>query len=55
MEVALAEIHRCAGTQFDPTLAEAFFRIGPDRLGELIHSDPQPLDLFEIQPQLRCA
>jgi HD-GYP domain-containing protein (c-di-GMP phosphodiesterase class II) len=36
LEVALAEIRRCAGTQFDPALAEAFLRIGADRLRELL-------------------
>ena len=28
LEVALTEIRRCAGTQFDPALAEAFLRTG---------------------------
>jgi HD-GYP domain-containing protein (c-di-GMP phosphodiesterase class II) len=36
LEVALAEIRRCAGTQFDPALAETFLRIGADRLRELL-------------------
>ncbi len=36
LEVALAEIRRCAGTQFDPALAEAFLHIGIDRLRELL-------------------
>jgi HD-GYP domain-containing protein (c-di-GMP phosphodiesterase class II) len=31
-EVALSEIQRCSGTQFDPLLAEAFVRIGVERL-----------------------
>jgi HD-GYP domain-containing protein (c-di-GMP phosphodiesterase class II) len=36
LELALAEIRRCTGTQFDPILAETFLRIGADRLRELI-------------------
>jgi putative nucleotidyltransferase with HDIG domain len=38
IEVALMEIRRCAGTQFDPVLAEAFLAIGADRLGDLMRS-----------------
>jgi len=36
LEVALTEIRRCGGTQFDPTLTEAFLRIGPEKLRELV-------------------
>jgi HD-GYP domain-containing protein (c-di-GMP phosphodiesterase class II) len=36
IEVALMEIRRCAGTQFDPLLADAFLSIGATRLRELI-------------------
>ena len=36
IEVALMEIRRCAGTQFDPVLADAFLSIGAPRLRELI-------------------
>jgi HD-GYP domain-containing protein (c-di-GMP phosphodiesterase class II) len=36
IEVALMEIRRCAGTQFDPLLADAFLSIGAARLRELI-------------------
>lgn len=38
IEVALMEIRRCAGTQFDPVLADAFLSIGAARLRELIGS-----------------
>ena len=38
IEVALMEIRRCAGTQFDPLLADAFLSIGAPRLRELIES-----------------
>jgi HD-GYP domain-containing protein (c-di-GMP phosphodiesterase class II) len=36
LEVALTEIRRCSGTQFDPGLAEAFLRLGAPRLRELV-------------------
>lgn len=38
IEVALMEIRRCAGTQFDPILADAFLSIGAARLRELVGS-----------------
>jgi putative nucleotidyltransferase with HDIG domain len=36
LEVALIEVRRCAGTQFDPTLAEAFLRIKPEEFRSLL-------------------
>jgi HD-GYP domain-containing protein (c-di-GMP phosphodiesterase class II) len=36
LEVALAEIRRCGGTQFDPALTEHFLNIGIDRFRELL-------------------
>jgi HD-GYP domain-containing protein (c-di-GMP phosphodiesterase class II) len=36
LEVALIELRRCAGTQFDPQLAEAFLRIPPEELRQLL-------------------
>src|SRR5262249_34935536 len=36
LEVTLADIRRCSGTQFDPALADAFLRIGTDRLREVV-------------------
>ena len=33
---ALVEINRCAGTQFDPTLADAFVGMGVTRLADLV-------------------
>ena len=36
LEVALTEIRRCSGTQFDPALAEAFLQIGAEQLRELL-------------------
>ena len=38
IEVAMMEIRRCSGTQFDPTLADAFLTIGVDTLRSLISS-----------------
>ena len=42
LEVALTEIRRCAGTQFDPTFAEAFLRIGTDKLRDLVRYAQDP-------------
>jgi putative nucleotidyltransferase with HDIG domain len=36
IEVAMAEIRRCAGTHFDPRLAEVFLRSGHEGLRELL-------------------
>jgi HD-GYP domain-containing protein (c-di-GMP phosphodiesterase class II) len=36
LEAALADIRRCAGTQFDPGLTESFLNIGTDRLREVL-------------------
>lgn len=38
LEVALMEIRRCAGTQFDPMLADAWLSIGAARIQELAAS-----------------
>jgi HD-GYP domain-containing protein (c-di-GMP phosphodiesterase class II) len=38
VEVAMMEIRRCAGTQFDPLLADAFLAIGEPRLRQMIQS-----------------
>ncbi len=37
LEAALIEVRRCAGTQFDPTLAETFLRIPADELRQLLN------------------
>jgi HD-GYP domain-containing protein (c-di-GMP phosphodiesterase class II) len=54
LEVAMTEIRRCSGTQFDPRLAQAFLEIGPERLRDLIrnHQD-QARKLAELQQVLR--
>lgn len=38
LEVALMEIRRCAGTQFDPLLADAWLSVGAERIQELASS-----------------
>lgn len=56
LEVALNEIRRCAGTQFDPALAEAFLRTGADGFRELLrnHADKSKR-LLDLQQTLRTA
>jgi HD-GYP domain-containing protein (c-di-GMP phosphodiesterase class II) len=56
LEVALAEIRRCAGTQFDPALADVFVQVGADRFRELLtdHKE-QTKHLIEMQQNLRAA
>ena len=36
LEVALTEIRRCSGTQFDPGLTEHFLRCGPEKLRQIL-------------------
>jgi HD-GYP domain-containing protein (c-di-GMP phosphodiesterase class II) len=36
LEVAMIELRRCAGTQFDPILAEAFLRVDPEEFRALL-------------------
>ena len=56
LEVALTEIRRCSGTQFDPSLAEAFLRIGAEKFRQLLATNPaRALQLGERQQGLRCA
>jgi HD-GYP domain-containing protein (c-di-GMP phosphodiesterase class II) len=38
LEVALADIRRCSGTQFDPGLTEAFLKIPTDTFREILRS-----------------
>jgi HD-GYP domain-containing protein (c-di-GMP phosphodiesterase class II) len=56
LEVALSEIRRCSGTQFDPGLAEAFLRIGLDQFRELLADhQSQARKRLDLQEQLRAA
>ena len=41
LEVALCEIRRCSGTQFDPALAEVFLRTSPGRLPRAAERPPR--------------
>jgi putative nucleotidyltransferase with HDIG domain len=45
LEVTLADLRRCSGTQFDPTLTEAFLRIPTDILRDILRQQevgPRP-------------
>jgi len=54
LEVALTEIRRCAGTQFDPALTEAFLRIPLDEFRSLIRDHQQQAkQLLDLQESLR--
>ena len=54
LEVALTEIRRCAGTQFDPRLAEHFLRTGPDGFRELLRDHQRKArQLRELQESAR--
>jgi putative nucleotidyltransferase with HDIG domain len=54
LEVALTEIRRCSGTQFDPTLAEVFLRAGPEAFRKLLGDyEHQTQRLADLQKTLR--
>jgi HD-GYP domain-containing protein (c-di-GMP phosphodiesterase class II) len=56
LEVALTEIRRCAGTQFDPALTDIFLSLGVDRFRELLADHKrQAKQLIELQQSLRAA
>jgi putative nucleotidyltransferase with HDIG domain len=56
LEVALTEIRRCSGTQFDPALADVFVQIGAERFRELITDHKkQTMHLIEMQQSVRAA
>jgi putative nucleotidyltransferase with HDIG domain len=56
LEVALTEIRRCSGTQFDPALAEVFLRTTPDGFRELLSDHRAKAKKFrELQETLRSA
>src|SRR5205814_1279658 len=55
-EAVLSEIRRCSGTQFDPTLAEDFLRIGIEQFKDLLadHQN-QAKKRLDLQETLRAA
>jgi HD-GYP domain-containing protein (c-di-GMP phosphodiesterase class II) len=55
LEAALAEIRRCASSQFDPTLAEAFLQIPTPTLVELLKDHRQLVLHYSDMAQLRVA
>ena len=55
VEVALTEIRRAAGTQFDPELAEIFIAIGTDRLREILDEYQQRATRLIEAPQRAAA
>lgn len=56
LEVALTEIRRCSGTQFDPVLTDAFLSIGEDQFRELLKDhQEQAKRLLEVQQTIRGA
>jgi HD-GYP domain-containing protein (c-di-GMP phosphodiesterase class II) len=56
VELALIEIRRCSGTQFDPVLAEVFLRIRADEFRALLRDHQQQAKkLLELQETLRAA
>lgn len=56
LEVALTEIRRCSGTQFDPRLAESFLQVGAERYRELLHDQElKSKTMMDLQESLRAA
>ncbi|CAN5399707.1 hypothetical protein BH10PLA1_BH10PLA1_02520 [soil metagenome] len=56
LEVAMTEIRRCAGTQFDPLLAEAFLLGGSEPLREIIRThSAQTTKVLDLQELTRAA
>jgi len=50
LEVAMTEIQRCSGTQFDPALADAFLRIGAEQFREVLaHHQERAKEFIEVQ------
>ncbi len=55
LEVALIEIRRCSGTQFDPRLAEAFIKINCDEFRALLtNHQEQTRKIAELQQGVRA-
>lgn len=56
LEVALTEMRRCSGTQFDPRLTDAFLALGMEKLREIIRlGEVRRLVPFEAPADIRVA
>jgi putative nucleotidyltransferase with HDIG domain len=56
LEVALMEIQRCSGTQFDPALADAFLQVDIEEYRELLRNHREEAKkLLDLQQALRTA
>jgi HD-GYP domain-containing protein (c-di-GMP phosphodiesterase class II) len=56
LEVALTEMRRCSGTQFDPQLTDAFLALGMEKLREIIRlGEARRLVPFETPADIRVA
>jgi len=56
LEVAMTEICRCAGTQFDPVLADAFLKISTEELRDLLKNHAASLRrVLDQQQSMRAA
>lgn len=52
LEVAMIEVRRCAGTQFDPMLADAFLRIKPEQLRALLQEQQSHVQQVVPVPEI---
>jgi HD-GYP domain-containing protein (c-di-GMP phosphodiesterase class II) len=56
LEIAMTEIRRCSGTQFDPGLTEAFLRIAAAKFRQLLDDHAsRSRQIIDLQQSLRCA
>src|SRR5688500_7272737 len=56
LEVALTEIRRCSGTQFDPTMTDAFLQTGCEGFRALLRDyEHQTRQLADLQRMIRAA
>jgi len=52
---ALAEVRRCSGTQFDPSIVERFVEVVPELLAELADAEAPSVPSFAQSAQPRLA
>jgi len=55
LDVVLTEIRRCAGSQFDPVITDAFLKIAPEKLMDLLKDHRQQMMRYSEASQLRVA